>query len=68
VKLKEQGVGVETWIRELVDAFRLEQGNASMEIALDVEFLSRPIRLDEVHMAIPAVRSKWSLQNRKKTW
>ena len=51
VKLKKQPVSVETWIRELTDAFRLEQGSASMEFTLEVEFPRGSIHLDEVHMS-----------------
>ncbi|MCK5135289.1 MAG: HAMP domain-containing histidine kinase [Bacteroidales bacterium] len=51
VKLKPEHIHIEGWIRELVDAFSLEQGNASPVLDLQVEIQVETLLLDRVHMS-----------------
>ena len=51
VKLERKPVKVEPWVRELVDAFILEQGNANPRIRLDFDIRRETQTLDEVHMS-----------------
>ncbi len=51
VKLKPEHLLVEKWLRELVDAFILEKGNASPVIDLQTEIEVESHLLDQVHMS-----------------
>jgi signal transduction histidine kinase len=51
VKLKPEQVVIEVWIRQVVDAFVLEQEKLSPVIDLKVELKDRTILFDQVHMS-----------------
>jgi len=51
VKLKPEHLMLESWTRQLVEAFLLEQGNEAPEIKLDIQLINENHLLDEVHMA-----------------
>ena len=51
VKLKPEHLMVESWTRQLVKGFLLEQGNEAPEIGLDLQLDKETHLLDEVHMA-----------------
>lgn len=51
VKLKPEAVPFERWLRELVDAFLLEQQKASPVIELHTELRSETFDLDPIHMS-----------------
>ncbi|MFO7668108.1 MAG: HAMP domain-containing sensor histidine kinase [Bacteroidales bacterium] len=51
VRLKRQSVGVESWIRELTQAFLLKQEGSGLEIDLEFNTPEITIWLDEVHMS-----------------
>jgi len=51
VKLKPEHLMLESWTRQLVKAFLLEQGNEAPEIKLDIQLNKETHLLDEVHMA-----------------
>lgn len=51
VRLKRQSVGVESWIRELTQAFLLKQEGSGLEIELEFYDPPQAIWMDEVHMS-----------------
>jgi len=51
VKLERRQVRIESWIREVVEAFLLEQGQAAPRIDLDFHLETPSYHLDEVHMS-----------------
>ncbi len=51
VKLKPEHLMLDGWIRQLVNGFLLEQGDAAPEINLDIQLNQSTHLLDEVHMA-----------------
>jgi len=51
VKLKPEHLQLESWTRQLVKEFLLEQGNKAPEIKLDLQLNKETYLLDEVHMA-----------------
>jgi two-component system phosphate regulon sensor histidine kinase PhoR len=51
VKLRPEHLNLESWIRELVKGFVLEQGKKAPEIKLDFQLRNEAHLLDEVHMA-----------------
>jgi len=51
VKLKPEHLMLESWTRQLVEGFLLEQGNEAPEIKLDIRLINENHLLDEVHMA-----------------
>jgi signal transduction histidine kinase len=51
VKLKPEHLMLESWTRQLVKGFLLEQGNEAPEIKLDLHLNKETYLLDEVHMA-----------------
>lgn len=51
VKLKPEHLQLDSWIRQLVNGFLLEQGDAAPEINLDIQLNQNTQLLDEVHMA-----------------
>jgi two-component system phosphate regulon sensor histidine kinase PhoR len=51
VKLKPEHLMLESWTRQLVKGFLLEQGKAAPEIKLDLQLNKETHLLDEVHMA-----------------
>lgn len=51
VRLKKHPVMIEDWIRDLSEAFRLDQGKACQELDLRVDFPPGSLSLDEVHMS-----------------
>jgi len=51
VKLKPEHLQLESWTRQLVKEFLLEQGNEAPEIKLDLQLNEETHLLDEVHMA-----------------
>jgi signal transduction histidine kinase len=51
VKLREQPVRVESWIRELTGAFLLDKDHSSVDLEVKVDFPPGFISLDEVHMS-----------------
>ncbi len=51
VRVKRQQVKVDTWIRGLADAFRLERYQGSIELTLEVDFPTGSISMDDVHMS-----------------
>lgn len=51
VKLKPVRVDPEAWIRELADAFLINQGKNGIEIDLQVDKISRQVIMDDVHMS-----------------
>ena len=51
VKLKPEYLMLESWTRQLVKEFLLEQGNEAPEIKLDLHLNKETHLLDEVHMA-----------------
>ncbi|MBE9516984.1 MAG: HAMP domain-containing histidine kinase [Bacteroidetes bacterium] len=51
VKLKPEHLMLESWTRQLVEGFLLEQGNKAPEIKLDIQLIKETHLLDEVHMA-----------------
>ena len=51
VKLKPVRVDPEAWIRELADAFLINQGKNGIEIDLQVDKISRQVVMDDVHMS-----------------
>jgi two-component system phosphate regulon sensor histidine kinase PhoR len=51
VKLKPEYIDVERWIRELVEAFLLEQGKGAPEIKLDLKLTVDTCLMDGVHMS-----------------
>ena len=42
---------LESWARQLVEAFLLEQGNEAPEIKMDIQLINENHLLDEVHLA-----------------
>ena len=51
VKLKPEHLMLESWIRQLVEGFLLEQGTEAPEIKLNLQLKKETYLLDEVHMA-----------------
>ena len=51
VKLKEKPLEIEPWIRQLTEAFMLDQEKSCTDLKVNVEFPSRSMMLDEVHMS-----------------
>jgi len=51
VKLRPEHLMLESWTRQLVKAFLLEQENEAPEIQLDIQLNNETHLLDEVHMA-----------------
>ncbi len=51
VKLKPEHIMLESWARQLVSGFLLEQGKVAPEIKLDIQLTKETHLLDEVHMA-----------------
>ena len=51
VKLKPEHLQLESWTRQLLKEFLLEQGNKAPEIKLDLQLNKETHLLDEVHMA-----------------
>ncbi|MCK4880799.1 MAG: HAMP domain-containing histidine kinase, partial [Bacteroidales bacterium] len=51
VKLKPEHLQLDGWIRQVVNGFLLEQGDAAPEINLDIQLNQSTHLLDEVHMA-----------------
>lgn len=51
VKLRFERLILDEWVRQLVNGFRLEQGDAAPEINMDMRLHQSVHLLDEVHMA-----------------
>ena len=51
VKLRPEHLMLESWTRQLVEGFLLEQGKDAPEIKLDIQLIQENHLLDEVHMA-----------------
>jgi signal transduction histidine kinase len=51
VKLKEQPLEIEPWISQLTEAFMLDQEKSCTDLKVSVNFPSKSIMLDEVHMS-----------------